>query len=335
MASIGFVLSHEQFPAPRLLDLGVAAERAGFDMLWTSDHFHPWMHNQGHASQAWITLAALGQRTERIAFGTGVTALSYRYNPAIVAQAFASLDILYPGRVFLGVGTGEAVNEEAATGEWDEWDHRAGRMVESIQLIRRLWNGEWVTHDGDYYKLQNAHLYDQPTQPIPIYVSAMGPQAMALAGEHGDGLVTDSSKATDQELLKPYEDAARAAGKNPDTMPKLAELFVHVGSKEDAKQAADMWRFIPNAWSDYVEVADPREIRRRAEQEVDLDEVIQMLTVGSDPQTHIDKLQKLIDGGVSHIFVHSGQEDQESVIEFFGREVLPKLQHAPMAVEAV
>src|SRR5947209_17064388 len=144
MTSISFVLSQEQFFITQLLELGIAAEQAGFDAVWASDHFHPWQDNQGHAGFAWATLAALGQRTARIALGTGVTCPTYRYNPAIVAQGFASLSLLYPGRVFLGVGTGEAMNEVPTGGGWGPYSERAARLVEAVRVIRRLWTGEWV-----------------------------------------------------------------------------------------------------------------------------------------------------------------------------------------------
>src|SRR5690348_10631884 len=141
---VGFVLAHEQFPAPRLVELGVSAEQAGFDELWTSDHFHPWQDNQSHAGQAWITLAALGQRTHSVRFGTGVTCPTFRYRPPIVAQAFASLGVFYPGRVFLGVGSGEALNEQPAGGGWADAHERSERMREAVEVIRKLWTGQWV-----------------------------------------------------------------------------------------------------------------------------------------------------------------------------------------------
>src|ERR1700704_2769168 len=165
---IGFVLSHEQFAAPQLLEFGVAAEEAGFDQVWTSDHFHPWQDNQGHSGQAWITLAAIGQRTVSIPFGTGVTCPGLRYRPAIVAQAFASLAVLSPGRVFLGVGSGEALNEVPAGGGWGEAEERLDRMIEAVRVIRELWTGEWVRHTGKHYHVENARIYDPPPQPVPI-----------------------------------------------------------------------------------------------------------------------------------------------------------------------
>jgi len=233
MGKIGFVLSHEQFRAPELLELGAAAEQAGFDRVWTSDHFHPWMDNEGHAGQAWVTLAALGQRTSDIRFGTGVTCPTFRYRPTIVAQAFASLGLLYPGRVFLGVGTGEALNEKPASGEWGNYQERADRLIEAVDLIRQLWTGEWVTYHGQYYQVENARLYDVPSEGVPLYIAAEGPKSMRLAGMYGDGLITDSQRAVKPEMRQAFEEGARAAGKDPHFMPILAEHFVVVGGEQE------------------------------------------------------------------------------------------------------
>lgn len=325
MAQIGFVLSHEQFQAPQLLDLGVAAERAGFDLVWTSDHFHPWMDNQGHAGQAWVTLAALGQRIQ-LPFGTGVTCPTYRYHPAVVAQAFASLGVLYPGRVFLGVGSGEALNEQPVTGEWGDYQERAARFIEAVELIRELWKGDWVNHSGQFYTVKNAKIYDVPAQAVPVYMAAEGPKSMRLVGLHGDGLITDSKSALDQEMRAALEDGAREAGKDPKALPILAEHFVVVGGKAEADESARLWRFIPRAWDQFVDNPDPRSILQQAEKELTLDDVAQNWVVSDDPDEHAESIQKLIDGGVTHVFVHSGQFDQQRVIDFYSGEVLPRLR---------
>jgi TAT-translocated FGD2 family F420-dependent dehydrogenase len=326
MAQIGYVLSHEQFRTPELLEIGVAAEQAGFDMLWTSDHIHPWQDSQGHAGHAWITLAALGQRTRHIPFGTGVTCPTYRYHPAVVAHAFASLAVLYPGRVFLGVGTGEALNEQAATGAWGDYDERAERFVEAVQLIKRLWAGEHVTHRGAYYSVESLRLYDTPETPVPLYMAAEGPNSMRLAGAYGDGLITDAQSATQLDKREPFAEGARAAGKRPEELPIHAELFVYVGTRQEAEPIARQWRFLPRAWSDYVNVVDPREIDRRAQAEVPLDDVLAMWTVSPDPAAHVARLQELVDGGVTHIYVHAGNADQQRAIAFYRDEVLPKVR---------
>jgi TAT-translocated FGD2 family F420-dependent dehydrogenase len=319
---IGFVLAHEQFPVNELVELGVAAEQAGFDAVWTSDHFHPWQDNQGHAGFAWTTLAALGQRTERIRLGTGVTCPTYRYNPAIVAEAFASLGILYPGRVFLGVGTGEALNEVPPTGvAWGDYRERAARLVEAIKLMRELWTGEWVDFNGTYYHLKHARLYDVPAQPIPLYIAASGKKSMRMAGEQGDGLISDEQGATSQEMRAAFAEGARAVGKQPDHLPVLVEQYVVVGDRAEAERWAPLWRFrLEKAFFNYD---DPVAIQRDAEQKVPLDQVVNSMTVGADPEPHRAALKKLLDAGVTQVFIHSPQQDQRRVIDFYAREVLP------------
>jgi F420-dependent hydroxymycolic acid dehydrogenase len=174
---------------PQVIDVGVAAEQAGFDLLATSDHFQPWQANEGHG-EAWGTLGALSQRTQRVWMGTTVTCPTFRYNPAVVAEAFATLDSLAPGRVFLGIGSGEALNEQAATGSWPKWPERSERLVEATDVIRQMWTGKQVAHQGKYYNV-NARLYDRPEKTIPLLMAANGPKAMRRAGQYADGLVTD------------------------------------------------------------------------------------------------------------------------------------------------
>jgi TAT-translocated FGD2 family F420-dependent dehydrogenase len=322
---VGLALPHEQFPVPKLIEFSVLAEQAGFAAVWASDHFQPWQDNQGHCGLAWVTLAALGQRTQRLLLGTGVTCPSYRYRPQIVAQAFASLGLLYPGRVFLGVGAGEAVNEIPGGGGWGDYEERAARMEEAVTLIRRLWTGEWVRHQGRYYPVDQARLYDVPSQPVPIYVAAGGPKSMALAGKIGDGLV---SQASQPELRQAFEQGAQAAGKQPASMPILVEQYVVVGDRHEAERWAPLWRFLPRSAS-YLNDPDPRSIQRRAEQDVPLEQAYSTWVVSEDPQAHLQALEKLIDGGVTHIFLHFPQQDQAKVIKFYSEQVLPKLSQTP------
>jgi TAT-translocated FGD2 family F420-dependent dehydrogenase len=258
--------------------------------------------------------------------GTGVTVPTYRYRPAIVAQGFATLGQLYPGRVFLGVGTGEAINEEAATGEWAGYQERADRMVEAIEIIRKLWSGEVVNHQGKYYTIKTAKLYDLPPQPVPIYVAAGGKRSMRLAGEHGDGLIAGSDIAGKPELRAAFDEAARAAGKDPKTMPIIAETWVIVGNEDEARKYAPLWRFSAGPNNEYTNNPDPRDIQRRAERDVPLEEVYSGWTVSEDPNAHIEALQKLIAAGLTTLFVHSPQEDQQGVIDFYANRVLPELK---------
>ena len=172
---VAFMLAHEQFPASELIELGAAAEQAGFDVLTTSDHFQPWQANERHCGEAWVTLGALGQRTRRAWMGPMVTCPILRYHPAVVAATFATLSQLYPGRIFLGLGSGEALNEQAATGQWPAWRERWDRLIEAVTIIRRLWSGESVQHQGEHYTV-NGRLYDPPASPIPLLLAANGPK---------------------------------------------------------------------------------------------------------------------------------------------------------------
>lgn len=169
----------------------MAAEQAGFDLLATSDHLQSRQANERHAGQAWVTMAAIGERTRRVWIGPTVTCPTLRYNPAVVAEGFASLNLLYPGRIFLGIGSGEALNEQAATGSWPRWPERSERLVEASQIIRKLWAGGQTVHSGKYYNV-NAKLYDLPVGQVPLLMAAnVGPKAMYRSGQYGDGLITD------------------------------------------------------------------------------------------------------------------------------------------------
>ncbi len=317
---IGYMLAHEQFTVPKLVDIGAAAADAGFDFLAASDHFQPWQANEGHSGAAWVTMAALGARARDATMGTFVTCPTLRYSPAIVAEAFASLSLLYPGRIFLGLGSGEALNEQAATGLWPDWCERWERLIEAIGIIRRLWTGQHVTHRGKYYAV-DARLYDPPPQPIPILTAANGKKSMRLAGEHGDGLITDPK--TWKQHRGEWEAAAKAAGKNPAAMPVIAETFVVVGDKDEATEAGELWRFIPKAFESYFGIADPAEIERRAQAEVSLDALMAQWAVGTDPRTHIEAIEELFDSGVKLVNIHAGQTDQHRAIEFYRAKVLP------------
>ena len=324
---IGYQAAHEQFTARELVEYGVLAEQAGFDTFVASDHFVPWMDIQGHAGHAWLTLAALGQRTQRIRLGTGVTCPTYRYNPAIVAQAFATLDVLCPGRVFLGVGTGEALNEVTAGSGWGPYRERAGRLREAITVIRRLWTGEWVDFAGEFYNLHSSRIYDTPANPLPIYVAASGPRSARLAGEMGDGLITVGG-AFDQTvngLQTVFAESASLAGKDPERLSRLCELYVIAGDADDALGGAALWQHLGGVHG-ILDIADPREIQRQAYERIDPQQLVDRWVVSPDPQVHVEVLRQLGDLGFTHVTVHSTQADQQHFLEFYGRDVLPALQ---------
>ncbi len=328
---VGFQLAHEQFTVPELVELGIAADAAGFDLLAVSDHFQPWQANEGHSGQAWITMSAIGQKAHRIRMGTTVTCPTFRYNPGVVAEAFASLSLLYPGRIFLGVGSGEALNEESATGIWPKWPERSERLVEATDIIRDLWNGKQIDHAGKYYKV-NARLYDPPAQPIPLMMAGNGPKAMYRCGRYADGLITDPK--TWKEHKAEFQKGASDAGKDLAAMPVFVEQYVVVGGEQEKAEAAEMWRFGPKAWKPYFNIRDPKTIQDRADAEVSLEKVTEGWPVGTDPEVHVKVLSELFGSGATGVHIHSGQHDQKKVIDFYGKEVLPRLRKASSAKAA-
>ena len=319
---IGYMLAHEQFPVHELVELGNQAASGGFHLLATSDHLQPWQANEGHSGQAWVTLGALSSQVSRTWMGTTVTCPILRYSPAVVAEAFASMSHLAPGRIFLGVGSGEALNEEAATGAWPKWQERWDRLIEAITIIRQLWSGENVSYRGKYYTV-DAKLYDPPPQPIPLLTAANGRKSMRLAGQYGDGLVTDPETWKTHKVE--WQEGAHAAGKNPDEMPVLVEQYVVVGGEADAQKAAELWRFGPKAFKSLYNVRDPAEIERRAGAGTPIEQVVRGWPISTDPGPHLKKIHELQESGVSIVNIHAGQPDQRRVIEFYATHVLPKL----------
>jgi G6PDH family F420-dependent oxidoreductase len=258
--------------------------------------------------------------------GTGVTCPTYRYRPATVAQAFASLGVLYPGRVFLGLGSGEALNEIPAGGGFGPPRERIDRLEEALRLIRQLWTGEWTDHAGRYYPLEGARIYDLPPEAVPIYLAASGPRSSRLAGQLADGWITDGASLATHALRDAHHQGARAAGKEPTSQRVLIEHYVTVGGESEAREAAHAWRFQPIGLSELIDEPDPRAIERAAEQKLSLEQVYGSWLVSDDPDSHMQAIQALFDQGATDVFIHSGQTDQRRVIEFYGKRVLPKLR---------
>jgi TAT-translocated FGD2 family F420-dependent dehydrogenase len=325
--AVFYALAGEQFTPPELVEQGVAAERAGFDGVWASDHFQPWQVNEGHASFAWVTLAALTQRTTRITFGTGVTCPTFRYRPAVVAQAWASLSHLAPGRVFLGLGAGENLNEGAAGGGWGSYAERASRLVEAVGIIRGLWTGEHQHVEGRVWNL-DGKLYDPPMSKIPIYIAAGGPKSARLAAQYGDGLITGASLLKhNADLRSAWEAGLQESGKPGGSKPILVEHWAVVGGDAEARAAAEKWRFTPRAWEHgFYDSISPHDIQTRSEAEIDLESVYKDWAVSANPQDHIEAIRQLAEKGATHIVVHVGMPNQLEVIDFFGKEVLPAIR---------
>ena len=243
---LGYKASAEQFAPRELVELAVAAEEHGMDSATVSDHFQPWRHEGGHApfSLAWMT--AVGERTKRLVLGTSVLTPTFRYNPAVIAQAFATMGCLYPDRIFLGVGTGEALNEIATgyEGEWPEFKERYARLRESIKLMRELWLGDRVDFEGEYYHTKGASIYDVPEGGIPIYIAAGGPQVAKYAGRAGDGFICTSGKGEElykDKLIPAVQEGAEAAGRNPDDVDRMIEI--KISYDPDPKLALENTRF--------------------------------------------------------------------------------------------
>jgi G6PDH family F420-dependent oxidoreductase len=246
----------------------------------------------------------------------------------IVAEAFTSLNLLAPGRIFLGVGSGEALNEQSATGAWPNWPERSERLIEATDIIRKLWTGEQIAHPGKHYNV-NSRLYDKPQTSIPLLMAANGPKAMRRAGQYADGLITDPK--TWKQHKPEFEAGAKIAGRDPAQMPVLVEQYVVVGDQNDARQAAELWRFGPKAFKTYYNIRDPQDIQRRAEAEIPLQQIIQEWPVGTDPNVHLKTITELFSSGATIVNIHSGQSDQKRVIDFYGKEILPRLRQAKAA----
>ena len=324
----GYKASAEQFPPRRLLDLAVAAERAGFESVWTSDHFQPWRHTGGHAPNALVWLGAAAVATERVTLGTSVLTPSFRYNPAVVAQAFATLGCLAPGRVILGVGTGESLNEIPVGIEWPEQKERFARLRESVTLIQQLFREDFVTFEGEYYRTQNATIYDRPDEPVPIYIAASGPAAARLAGRIGDGLICTSGKGPElytETLLPAVEEGAAKAGRDPSTLGRMIEMKVsfdtdHARAMEDTK----VWSALALTGEQKMGVEDPREMERLAEGVEDI--AHRRWLVSSDPDEHVEQVATYVGYGFDHLVFHFPGEDQEAAIARYAELILPRLR---------
>jgi coenzyme F420-dependent glucose-6-phosphate dehydrogenase len=326
---LGYKASAEQFGPKELLSFAIEAEESGFDSVWISDHFQPWRHTDGHAPAVFPWLGALGERTERILLGTSVLTPTFRYNPAIVAQAFGTLGVLNPGRMILGIGSGESLNEVAVThGEWPPAKERLARLREATELIRRLWSEELVTFEGQYYQTLNATIYDKPDQPIPIYISAGGPVAAKFAGRAGDGFICTSGKGDAlyrDQLLPALAEGAKAAGRDPENIEKMIEVKVSFDTdRERAMQDTRIWAALALPAEDKVDIHDPREMEKKAATVAD--QAHRRWLVSSDPEEHIEQIRPYIELGFTHLVFHAPGDDQSRFIQLYAKEILPRLR---------
>ena len=326
---LGYKASAEQFGPRELLDFTIEAEKLGFDSAWISDHFQPWRHTNGHAPFALSWLGAAGQRTERIVLGTSVLTPTFRYQPAIVAQAFATLGVLTPGRIILGVGTGESLNEVAVTdAEWPEAKERLARLREAIDMIHQLWKEELVNFKGTYYRTRNATIYDRPDQPVPIYISAGGPVAAKYAGRAGDGFICTSGKGDAlyrDQLLPAVEEGAKAAGRDPETIERTIEVKVSYDTDRDRAMAdTRIWAALALPAEDKVAIHDAREMEQKAEAVAD--QAYRRWLVSNDPEEHIEQIRPYIELGFTHLIFHAPGDDQSRFLQLYAKDILPRLR---------
>ena len=325
---LGYKASAEQFGPRELLDFAVAAEHNGFDSVFVSDHFQPWRHSDGHAPFAFSWLAAVGERTTRVLLGTSVNTPTFRYHPGIVAQAFGTLGALHPGRMILGVGTGEHLNEGALGIAWPDNKERFARLREAVRLIRRLWTEQSVTFDGDYYHTKNATIYDHPEQPVPIYVGAGGPQVARYAGRAGDGLICTSGKGMElysEQLLPSFSDGAKESGRDADDLDKMIEVKVSFDTDRDrAMEDTKIWAALALPAEQKAGVDDPREMERLAKTVENV--AHRRWLVSSDADEHIEHLRPYLELGFNHLVFHSPTDAQARFLELYGERIIPKIR---------
>lgn len=329
MLRIGYKASAEQFGPRELLELGELAEHLGYDSVFVSDHFQPWRHRGGHAPFSLAWLGALGARTTRILLGTSVLTPTFRYQPAVVAQAFATLGSLFPGRVILGLGTGEALNETPATAlPWPEPRERTRRLREALALIERLWHEERVSFDGEYYRTERATIYDKPSEPVPIYIAAAGPVIAKLAGARADGFISTSGKPLElyRDTLLPALAAGLAESQRPnDAVERMIEMKVSFDTdRTRAREDTRWWSALALTGSDR-DVHDPLEMERRADA-LPTERIASRWIVSSDPEEQIERIAPYVEMGFRHLVFHAPGPDQARFLSLYAEQVVPRLR---------
>jgi coenzyme F420-dependent glucose-6-phosphate dehydrogenase len=316
VTAIGYALSSEEHGPRDLVRNARRAEEAGFTFALISDHYHPWIERHPHSPFVWGVLGAIAQATERLIVGTGVTCPTMRIHPAIIAQAAATAADLMPGRFFLGVGTGENLNEHILGQGWPEWDVRAEMLEEAIEVIRALWSGEVVSRRGGYYRVQNAQLYSLPESLPPIRVAASGAKMARIAGRISDGLI---STAPDREIIDVYRDAGGRG-------PLIGQMSV-CWAESDAKARTTALEWWPTAalhGEVSQELPNPSQFTDLAKS-VTEDQVAAAILCSRDADRHLEKIAEYADAGYDHVYIHQVGPDQDGFIDFAARELLPRI----------
>jgi coenzyme F420-dependent glucose-6-phosphate dehydrogenase len=324
----GYKASAEQFGSRALLEYALEAERLGLDTIAVSDHFQPWRHTGGHAPAALTWLGAVGASSSGAMLGTSVLTPTLRYHPSIVAQAFATLAALTRGPVFLGIGTGEAMNETPATGaDWPGAKERRLRLAEAITLIQRLWTEERVDFEGDYYRTVRATIYERPAAPVPIYVAASGPLAAKLVGRVADGFICTSGKPMElyASLLASVEEGAAKAGRDASQIKRMIEIKVSYDTDLDtARRACEWWGALALSSEEKTGIEDPLELERLAD--ADPSRAASRFIVATDPDEVVEGVAPYVELGFEELVFHGPGGDQRRFLELFTRDVLPRLR---------
>lgn len=332
MLRIGYKASAEQFLPAELMEFAVLAETLGLDSAFISDHFQPWRHTGGHAPHALVWLGAVGARTERIALGTSVLTPTFRHHPSMIAQSFGTLGSMFPGRIILGIGTGEGLNEVPAIGcEWPERKERFARLREAVRLIRKLWTDERVTFEGDYYQTVSATIYDRPDDPVPIYVAAAGPMIAKYAGRFGDGFICTSGKAPTlySETLVPNLEAGIAdKERSADDVDRMIEIKLSFDTDVSrAKEDTRFWGALALTPEQKMTVEDPVEMEKLADS-LSSDQTASRWIVTADADEVVEKLKPYIDLGFNHLVFHAPGPDQARFLDLFAKNVMPRVRTA-------
>jgi coenzyme F420-dependent glucose-6-phosphate dehydrogenase len=330
MLRIGYKASAEQFTPNQLLEFTCLAEALGFDSVFISDHFQPWRHTGGHAPYSFAWMGAAGARTRRIVIGTSVVTPTFRYHPSIVAQAIGTLGAMFPGRIILGVGTGESLNEVPAIGiKWPAFKERFGRLRESIVLMRKLWTEELVSFEGEYFRTERATIYDRPEQPVPIYIAAAGPSAAALAGEIGDGFICTSGKAPElyrETLLPNVSSGLEASQRASDAIDRMIEVKVSFDTDlARAREDTRFWAALALSPEEKMSTDNPVEMEKLADA-LPLERTVKRWIVSTDPDEQVERIRPYVELGFRHLVFHAPGPDQARFLRLYAEQVLPRLR---------
>jgi G6PDH family F420-dependent oxidoreductase len=326
---VGYAAMLEQFHPTEVVELCAAAEQAGFSGVMAADHFQPWVPQQGEAAFVWSVLAAVGERTSGD-MGPGVTCPSFRFHPAIVAQAAATLEAMYPGRSWLGVGSGEALNEHVIAGYWPEAGERSLRMFEAIEVIRKLFDaslaGKDVKHEGRFFKLESTRLWTMPDTPPPVLVATAGPVNAKKTGRFADGIITVGAPLEKiGGLFDRFAEGAREAGKDPDTMPKVLQLHLSWAQTDEEALGNAMTEW-PNGGMKFpkADIRSPFDFEQMAKL-VRPEDFEGRMVISADPDVHRQHIQRFVDLGFDRVYLHNVGRNQAEWIDVFAKDVLPQL----------